>query len=442
MAAALPVEAQPGAPATVRTQTYQIDDTDFANPERGFSRANGSFEDARAADMSLAHVYFRLDPFKAAPLSSDFLEGVQQRFDSARAAGVKLIPRFIYNFPAGLPLKPGDEDAPLPIVLRHIGQLEPVLQRNADVIAFLEAGFIGAWGEWHNSTSGLEREEAKKSILGALLRALPAERAVALRYSRDKIAIFGRSQPLGAEEAFSGRPIARVGHHNDCFLAARDDWGTYRPVDAAALEAQKSYLAAESRFVPVGGETCNAGEEAQPFIACANAVAELGRLGWSQLNADYHPDVLRLWRTQGCHVEIAKRLGYRLRLISASSPATAKAGKTLAVSVRIANDGFAAPYNPRGLALILRDRRTGGETVVPIGDDPRRWGAGSVTDVAMSAPLPRTLAPGTYDLLLSLPDPAPALRKRADYAIRLANRDMWEAETGYNRLSLSIDVRR
>ena len=38
-------------------------------------------------------------------------------------------------------------DAPKNIVLNHIAQLKPLLQDNADVIACMQMGFIGTWGE-------------------------------------------------------------------------------------------------------------------------------------------------------------------------------------------------------------------------------------------------------------------------------------------------------
>ncbi len=435
--AALPCAAAEGS----QIVRYEADDTDFANPERGFSRADASAEAARRADMSLVHVYFRLEAFRSRPLPDSFLRQVQERFDEARAGGVKLIPRFTYNFPAGLPLAPGDEDAPLGVALGHISQLTPILRDNSDVIAFAEAGFVGAWGEWHHSTSGIDTTAAKAAILHAVLRALPEDRAVAVRYQRDKIAIFGRTEPLSASEAFTGAPVARVGHHNDCFLASRNDWDTYRVEEGRPLEAQKAYLAAENRYVPQGGETCNAAEDAQPFIPCANALAELKTLRWTQLNSDYHPEVLALWRKQGCHGEIAKRLGYRFRLISASLPRTGARGDPVGGTVTVANDGFAAPYNPRGFELILRHAGTGREHVLALEGDPRRWSAGETRSLALDARLPAALPTGDYRLFLNLPDPSPRLRGRPEYSIRLANRGVWEAATGYNDLQATLRVK-
>ena len=42
--------------------------------------------------------------------------------------------------------------------------------------------------------------------------------------------------------------------------------------------------------------------------------------------------------------------------------------------------------------------------------------------------------------MLSLADPAPALAARAEYAIRLANQNTWEASTGYNNLNCALII--
>jgi hypothetical protein len=46
----------------------------------------------------------------------------------------------------------------------------------------------------------------------------------------------------------------------------------------------------------------------------------------------------------------------------------------------------------------------------------------------------------SYELLLHLPDAAASLAALPAYAIRLANRELWEPETGYNALRASISI--
>ena len=45
-----------------------------------------------------------------------------------------------------------------------------------------------------------------------------------------------------------------------------------------------------------------------------------------------------------------------------------------------------------------------------------------------------TLSPGEYDILLQLPDAAPSLRDRPEFAVRFANAGIWEPDTGMNRM--------
>jgi hypothetical protein len=446
-----------------RSYPAQALDGGFANPERGFYRQDAPLwlQDARSPQtaeqlralrvqgIAMARWYFLIDEFRSAPIDAATLRYIGIQFAQARDAGVKVIPRFAYNFPQGdadsYPYQ--EADAPRDRVLEHIAQLEPILRDNADVIAFMEIGFVGAWGEWHSSTHDLIDEDTginanARAIIDRLLQALPPDRMVAMRYTPYKQQLYG-DDPLTAEQAFSGTPQARMGAHNDCFLASSTDWGTY-PDEPAARESLKAYLNLDNRFVPQGGETCNADADAQPYIGCANALNELARLRYSVLNIDYEQNVLDGWRVGGCFAQIADRLGYRFRLTHAAVGETGVPGETWAATLGLINDGFASPYNPRGIEVVLRSEDSGAIYRFPIQAqyDPRRWlpDDGEIT-IAVQAALPISMAEGRYEVLLHLPDPHPRMYDRPEYAIRLANSGVWEAETGFNRLGIWMDVR-
>ncbi len=102
------------------------------------------------------------------------------------------------------------------------------------------------------------------------------------------------------------------------------------------------------------------------------------------------------------------------------------------------NDGYAAPFNPRGLELVLRNTATSALHRFPLTADPRRWQAGATNTITQTVPLPASLPAGTYALLLNLPDPQ--LPSRPEYAIRLANDGVWEATTGLNSLRHTVTV--
>lgn len=169
-----------------------------------------------------------------------------------RSAGLKTVLRFVYNYPENETDFQNVQDASLTRVLAHIEQLAPALQDNADVISVLQGGFIGAWGEWHTSSNGLTDASARTQVRDALLAAMPTDKFIQLRYPGHVTAWYATA--IAPSQAFSGSGQARIGLHNDCFLASATDVGTYSE-DAATRALQRDYVAAVSQTAPFGGET-------------------------------------------------------------------------------------------------------------------------------------------------------------------------------------------
>jgi hypothetical protein len=412
-------------PATVNLYQYAYSATDILNPERGF---RSSINLMNTVDLSpqrntkghtLVFAYLRLDDYRTSDLPADFLSSLDAAFARIRQAGIKVIVRVAYN--AGF-----EADTTKDWMLRHITQLTPMLQKNADVIAWMQAGFIGAWGEWHSSTNGLDNAIDKQDILDALLNALPNDRIVQVRSVKDIEALYPSS--LAAGQAFTGTFQARTGHHNDCFLASNTDSGTY---GSNTIPADKDYLSQMAQFTPIGGETCTVNP---PRSECASALQEMAQLHYTELNAEYNGDVITGWKTGGCYAEISQRLGYRLAIVNASFEATLAPGDTLNLQINLQNKGFAAPVNPRPVVAVLDGPA---RYEFPLTADPRRWEPG---DSAFSAQmsLPAGIPAGTYRIALWLPDASPSLRSDPRYAIRFANENIWEGATGFNSLGTVV----
>ena len=419
----------PGEAAPLVTLDFQESADDFVNPERGFyigydlqnpTAAAG----VRAKGYTLAISIVRLDDYRDQSLDAALLDSLDDGFAAARAAGIKIILRFTYNASFAA-------DASKSRILGHITQLKPLLQKHADVIAVMQAGFIGAWGEWHSSTNGLDNDSDRKAIVDAILDALPASRAVQVRTPMYKAGILGSTAPLAEEDAFDGSARARVGHHNDCFLASASDLGTY----ASPVAQWQSFVSQESRFLPMGGETCAVSARTE----CGVAIAEMKTLHMSYLNQEYKQDVLAAWEAQGCKTEVVRRLGYRLALQRVKHTSKVAPGGELVVQADIANTGFAAPYNARPVYVVLQnaDQRLVAKLAKV---DVRRWEPGTNNTINVRLRVPADLEPGKYTLALWMPDADEKIQGDARFAIRMANDGLWNAEKGDNVITEAFEV--
>ncbi len=355
------------------------------------------------------------------------LAQIRDEMLSFREAGIKVISRFAYANEVS------QADAELSTILAHLEQLKPVLLENKDVIAVMQAGFIGAWGEWYYSTNHLDRDDARAAVLDKILTVLPLERQLQVRTPAYKRTYLSTQHAIEAQDAFSEKAIARIGHHNDCFLASVDDIGTYTDV-----EVDKAYLHAEGLYVPIGGETCPP-NDIEP-ADCAKAQSEMRHLRWSYLNQDYYHGVNDRWIEQGCMAEITRNMGYRLVLRRGFYSTKHSPGSSVSVSIELENVGYASMYNPRKVELILEseDKKVSYMALLP--DDPRLWQPDMQLSLKAEIALPEDIPAGSYRLYLFLPDPEMSLHNRVAYAVRLANRDCWEDSRGYNDLGVRIVV--
>ena len=404
------------------SHTYVYSDASLLNPERGFFTpyelpSPAGFSSVRITGNTLVHLNIRFDDWRESDLPEEMLNGLQTNFDDIREAGVKAIIRFAYN--SG-PYPDSEPDASKAQILKHIQQLTPLLQSNTDVIAWAEAGFIGAWGEWHTSTNGLDNIEDKREILNALLTAIP-DRFVQVRYPANIIEMY--PDPMDAVKA-------GVAHHNDCFLSSETDVGTYERNGENTIERDQKYLAELTLFTPMSGETC---APFPPRSECTNALHELELLHFSAINEAYHKGILRSWEEGGCLQEITDRMGYRLSLISADFNEQVRPGGLLNLTVTLQNTGFASIINERPLYIVLVGRDAIPPYVAQLELDPRTWQPGG-SSLTASIRLPSNLEEGEYSLALWLPDESETLQANPLYAVQFANENVWDESTGYNIL--------
>ena len=437
------------------TVNYTTSTADIANPERGLyhyieTRASNptlynlnTLQGYRLNEnITLIYCIHYLDDFVSSAISSSFLSHIQTNLDTVRQAGLKCILRFAYTDDWNNE-EPPFGDATKTQILAHLDQLEPILQQNSDVIAVMQAGFIGVWGEWYYTDHFVDDPTTpwivspaqwanRQEVLERILTALPPSRMTAIRYVHAKQNTLSATSPLTVSTAYDGSYIARTGYHNDCFLASDFDFGTW--LDATA----KAFMATDSAFVVMGGETCFVNP---PRSECPTALIELALFHWSYLNSEYHPDVLQDWVDDGCMETIRRSLGYRLQLLQGNYGDAVRPGDGFMVDVSLQNVGYAAPYNPRPVQLLLRQTGTGTLHSVALPVAPRFWWAGQTQNWNHTICVPNTMPVGTYELLLNLPDRAASLRTRPEYALLFANDGgVRESATGYNDLLHTLTV--
>jgi hypothetical protein len=313
-AQAEPVEpvAAPAGPALQQTVTVQFNGTTEmrTNPERGFRHelddfcawsdthgrwhadVNGGHQLRRLVqagpnNLSVVQAYCYLDGESDA-IPPALIRTLDRGFGRLRAAGVKALFRFAYDHcPAD---DRGEGNYTVARVLKHIAQLGPAMQRNADAVYVLQAGFVGCWGEWHSSRAWREHRQLEgnssdvaRIVAAGLAHLIPPDRKMMLRYPWDKCC--GRDSAGGAlrsttsaaqglewgtvdaSTAHSAKAFARIGFDDDGFMCcgpSSGDGGTwdtslygspkYLAEDGFTVGRGWDYERVESPYLPMDGE--------------------------------------------------------------------------------------------------------------------------------------------------------------------------------------------
>lgn len=414
---------------------------DFPNPERGFYKyaADPAKLDADYLNSitqqgyRLIYTPADLSQWRNQDLPQSYLNSLNDGFELMRQAGVKAVLRFAYDYEAS------GKDTNLAQVKRHIEQLKPIINRNADVIAVWQGGFIGAWGEWHSSANGLNSDSNKKEIAQALLAALPANRQLNLRYPYDLIKWYGT--PASAEDFANNSEKARIGIHNDCYLASIDDTGTYQPRHDQTIEAQRMFTRQHVQYTSFGGETC--APVANARTTCSDILREGKEFRLAYLNYDYHETFIDGWTKEGCMADVQKNIGYRIELSQFQISSQANASGSLKWALKLSNQGWARPINPRNIVVRFTSSSGSSKDVVLENTNLRTLDAGERAQWEGTLTLPG-LSAGEYSVSLGAPDPDARLAGNTRFSLRFANADsgsvQWNLRTGFLDTGLKVQV--
>lgn len=421
--------------------------------------------------LTLAQTYCYLDNFIDKPISDEKLELLQKSLDNVRRRGLKTVLRFAYEKDMDRKVGPV-----LVNILAHIDQLAPIIKRNTDIILVLQAGFVGAWGEWHSSAHNIEGDHtALAEIVSKVLDVLPPDRMTQVRVPKYKRWVLeqkifgGENRTLNDQIAHNGLPVSRIGFHNDGFLAGNTCGGTWTesPLYSNPGNPEFDYMTSESPYVQIDGELfwADIGGKVDGMKAIerfrlhhytsfsiAHSYSEKEGKSFSiddwirtpitaqQLEEKKLPVSDGYFKdTDGSDVSrtvfeyITDHLGYRLEMQKATFPMSLSQNNELVIEAELINRGFSAIHNPRTPYFVLIDAE-GKVYEFPINDaDPAKWQPFQPGDedykplthkIGIKAFLPQEIKAGWYQVGLWLPDAYNSLRLDPRYAIRLANRDI------------------
>lgn len=409
------------------------------NPDRGFYTATAlttlrdwdGFSDARANGFSLVYAPIELFDYVTTPtLPTSLLNTIKTNLEQAKNAKVKLILRISYRNSMD------SVDASRTIIDGHLTQLAPLLQEYKNIISIVQAGTIGAWGEWHSFTGDYAKDNVnykdnRRAIITRLHNIFP-NKFIQIRTPMHKEFLYGGSKDYADESnsamitqasVKSNNIISKIAHHNDCFVSSYTDEGTY-PSDN--IEYWKNYVQNDSQYSPTGGETCalKSGEEGL-LSSCANIIQELKRFNYAFLNSDYNPKVIQKLKDEGCYTTIQENLGYR---IVANSLNINSSDNNLSIDLSLSNKGYAAAYVPTKMQLMLKNDSH--SYIFPFEDFDLRKLLPERTKTFNFIMNKQNVETGSYCLYMKISNEIDS--------IKLSNANLWDTSINANKLACSI----
>jgi len=370
-------------------------------------------------------------PAVTGPLPAAMLDSINAGIAAFAGTGMRLMIRFTYNFG---PIGPGAMDAPISVISSHIDQLAPILLQNKDLIFALEAGFIGTWGEWHDSTNGNDTAAAQQVVLDKELSYFSGIFPVLARYPGDLVQYTGNPMPP-----------AGLGLHDDYYASSSDDGGTWDSCDTGGGWCLPNYSSSQlmSYAAEVSADTMFAGEFGALYPSLQTCAA------LDAYSYTYHAQSITLYpypdnigtelQNEGCALSFYNKVGTRIVLQQAQIEGYPIAGGQLSIAVTLMNAGYGRVIRPRPATIVfIQNGQTAAQIPVPLQSmDLRTLQPSMSATFAFGFTLPATLQSGPVSVALLIPDPAPSLTSDPAYALPLNSLDqnsnaIFDPTTGYN----------
>ena len=438
------------------TKVQEIDYTEtienFDNPERGFYDHypySFSVTDNKPINSKLSAnlIHLRLDigAFSKAvngkedlELSEEMLNTFDTMLKKIKSNGGTAIVRFAYDgFRGTANLEPS-----LDMILRHIEQLCPVFNENQDVIAYIELGFFGPYGEMH--TSKISSTENVSKALDVMLDNTVDKIKIGVRTPNYYVKWLGIDRAnIDENITQEGTREYRVGLFNDGYLGSGSDLGTF-----ANREKEITWLEKQAMHTLYGGEVvANYGKE--PINTTEYISQEGFRTHTTYLNSGWNDKVIKAWKEeiyngedeiykgQSGYLYIANHLGYRFVLRNSELPDTVEQEGKANIKLDIENVGFGNLVNEKIATIVLEkdDKKYEIKTELK----PTQWNSREITKLNYTIDIPENIEVGEWKMYLRISKYGDMEQDNNYLCIRWANNNIWNEEIGANYIG-SINI--
>lgn len=374
-------------------------------------------------------------------LDETFFTNLRATLENCRKNGSTIALRFRYDANGKLNPEPSTYDK----MIDHINQIQAdgLLEDYKDIIAFVETGFVGSWGEhWGGKYCSFED---KARLVDLLLDAVPEEIPITVRTPMTFVTWAGiAEEDLGEYIAEPGSDAARIGLYNDGYMGSDSDLGTYHD-----RERDTTWVGRQALTSYFGGEFSGNLEFTMQYDTYLpeNAIPEMYKTHLSYVNSN----IYQLYKdyTFGAEYDVENvdnsayygetvykfmrdHIGYRFVLRDSDLSAKVEQGGILTLHADIENTGFANPLMEQKAELILE--KDGNYIRTEVDVNTREWYSRTTVSPAFEMKLPGGLEPGEWNVYFKLSTGNNTLEEMHMRSVKFANENTWNAALGANYL--------
>lgn len=436
----------------------------FDNPERGFYRPRcmhlkQSGNTPLSPTENLVHLRVDISEFssnavisetdgtygESSPISEDALKALGDTIANIKAKGHTVIIRVCYDpwYNGKSNYEPAQS-----LILSHLSQLASVYNQYADVIAYIELGMYGPWGEMH--TSSCCTQENVSQAIDTLLNATDDTIKIGVRtpnyiayWLGVDYADFDVNSDTFKNAVKNKSNAYRLGMFNDGYLGSSSDLGTFTKI---SRQKGVEWLNEFAKYTLYGGEAV--ADSSGNIIGSYNTSSYLAEEGFkthtSYLNIEWNDKVIAKWKEeiynkddeykgQTGFLYINNHLGYRFILKGSKLPENVALGNNLNCNLSITNVGFGNIVNSKKLTIVLKNSN-GDILEFPTEKiNPCDFMSQTTSQISPSVALPNNMATGEWSVYLRISKYGDLKTDNNYQCIRFGNSSSyWDSETGAN----------